>query len=103
MGKHCDVGHIPRPDMRKQTGDTLPGIPDDQCVMSLDLEVEPLTRSHLLGPGVYRLILKVAAANTRPVTKFLEISITGRWYEDERKMFSDGVGYREVPRRETTA
>ncbi|MCU0225870.1 MAG: hypothetical protein MUF27_17790 [Acidobacteria bacterium] len=96
MGKHCDLGHIPHPNMRKRTGEVLAGVPDDQVIVRLDLEVEPNTKSHLLPPGVYRLVLKVAAANDRPVTKILELSIAGKWFDDERKMFTEGVGLRDV-------
>jgi hypothetical protein len=96
MGKHCDLGHIVHPDMRAKTGDSLPDVSSGQAIMELDLEVAPNTKSHLLAPGVYRLVLKVAAANCRPVTKTLELSLTGKWHDDERKMFSDGVGLGEV-------
>jgi len=53
-------------------------------------------RSSLLAPGVYRLELRVAAANSRPVSKMLEISVTGQWFDEEKKIFAEGIGLREV-------
>jgi hypothetical protein len=96
MGKHCDLGHIPHPEMRKETNESLPNVPTDQTILSLDLEVAPNTRSHLIAPGVYRLLLRLAAANSRPVEKTIEITITGQWHGDETRMFSDGIGLREL-------
>jgi len=96
MGKHCDLGHILHPDLRRKTQQTLPGVPDEQTILELDLEVAPSTLSHLIRPGEYRLELKVAAANARPVTKVLEINLTGEWFDEESKMFAEGIGLKEV-------
>ena len=62
----------------------------------LELEIKPARGSHLLPPGYYRLELRVAAANARPITKILEINHTGRWFPDEEKMFDEGVGILEA-------
>jgi hypothetical protein len=96
MGKHCDLGHIAHPAMRAQTGQTLPDVAADATIMELDIEVAPLTRSHLIPPGIYRLELRLAAANSTPVTKTLELTLTGQWHDEESKMFSDGVGLKDV-------
>ncbi|MCU0224287.1 MAG: hypothetical protein MUF27_09480 [Acidobacteria bacterium] len=96
MGKHCDFGFIVHPTGRGKVIRDLPGVPPDKCIMVLDLEVSPNTDSDLLAPGVYRLVLKVAAANSKPVTKTLELTLDGDWYEDEARMFRDGVGLVEV-------
>jgi hypothetical protein len=34
----------------------------------------------------------VAAANSRPIVKKLEITLTGDWYDEEQKMFGEGIG-----------
>ena len=67
MGKHCDLGHIVDPKYRKDVGYDLPTVAPDDTVLALDLEVKPNTLSHLVPPGVYRLELRVAAANCSPV------------------------------------
>jgi len=92
MGKHCDLGHILHPLLRAQTNDTLPGFVRDQTLMSLDLEVQPNTRTHLVPPGVYRLELKIGAANAKPINRTFEMNLTGLWSDDETKMFADGIG-----------
>ncbi len=52
--------------------------------------------SHLIPQGKYRLLLQIAAANKKPVKKTLEITLTGNWYDDEARMFSDGIGIRMI-------
>ena len=93
MGKHCDFGHVLDPKSRKDVGHDLPGVAADQTILVLDLEVPPATLSHLVPPGVYRLELRVAAANCAPVTKAIELTITGKWFEDQNQMFLDGLGF----------
>jgi hypothetical protein len=55
------------------------GIPADKTIFSFDLEVKPFTMSHLIPQGKYHLALQIAAANTEPVKKTLEITLTGNW------------------------
>lgn len=100
MGSHCDLGFIQEPSFRKQTrlagARTLPTVPDVKTVLVLDLEVKPNTLSDVLAPGVYRIELLLAAANARPKRKVLEITVTGDWFDDDRKMFADGIGVKQL-------
>lgn len=96
MGKHCDLGHVTDPSFRIDLHEDLDGVPAASTIFALDLEVNPNTKSNLLGPGTYRLELQVAAANSRPVKKVVEVTITGKWFVDERQMFQDGIGLRVV-------
>ena len=96
MGRHCDIGYIVPPDKTKQAGHSLPGVQEGKTIMHLDLEVAPNTRTHLLGPGTYQLLLQLAAENSKPVLKTLELTLTGDWHDDEARMFSDAVGLRDV-------
>jgi len=96
MGKHCDFGQIIDPSKRAMFGhvprEDMPG----KTILALDLEVAPATLSHLISPGIYRFELKLAAANLEPITKVIEINLTGDWYADENKMFADGIGIKEI-------
>src|SRR3972149_450001 len=69
MEKHCDLGHILKPNMRAffpaEENPSL-GVGRDATLLSLDLQVQPFTMSHLLPPGPYRLRLPIAAANAKP-------------------------------------
>ena len=96
MGRHCDFGHIVDP---ANDADFLPSKevfankPDKgQTIISLDLEIEPATYSHLIPPGTYRVTLMIGGANFKPVTRQLEVVHTGEWYPDEEHMFRDGLG-----------
>ena len=96
MGKHGNLGHIVDPRFRKDVGEDLPGMAAHETVVALDLEVQPNTLSHLVPPGVYRLQLRVAAANSAPVTRTIELTITGKWFAEQAQMFSDGLGIRMI-------
>ena len=99
MEKHCDLGHILKPDMRAffpaEENPSL-GVGRDATLLSLDLQVQPFTMSHLLPPGTYRLRLLIAAANAKPVERSFEIIVTGNWLDDEARMLSEGVALRIV-------
>lgn len=96
MCKHCDLGHILDPASRRDFPDEEDPskVHTDKTILSLDLEVQANTMGHLILPGVYKLVLKVAGANCTPLTKVLEITITGEWFTEEQRMFSDGLGVR---------
>ena len=96
MGKHCDIGHIIEPAHRAECGEALPRVSPTSTLFALDLEVYPNTLSHLLAPGTYRLALRIAAANSLPVTKTLEVTVTGKWFDNEQQMLQDGIGLRFV-------
>ena len=93
MAKFCDFGHIIDPAQRKhfdrEFDPALP--PNDRTLFSLDLEVKPSNLTHLLTPGIYRINLMVAAANSEPVRRVLELDVSGDWYDDEREMLLEGV------------
>jgi hypothetical protein len=96
MGRHCDLGRIVDPELRKNVGEDLPTLRADETVLALILEVQPSTMSHLVAPGVYRLELRVAAANCLPASHTLELTITGKWFIDQDRMFSDGLGIKAI-------
>jgi hypothetical protein len=90
----CDLGHISDPARKAGTFEALPEVAPDATVLALDLEVKPNSKGYLLGPGTYRLSLKVAASNCPPRDYILEAVVRGQWFADEDKMLSDGIGLR---------
>lgn len=95
MGKHCDLGHIIDPKNRKDFSSDFNSdldVADDQVTFSLDVETPPSTKNHVIAPGKYRLIVLIGAGNIKPIQKIFEITFTGKWYDDERKMLGEGVG-----------
>lgn len=93
LPKLCDLAHTVEPSERENLGHELPNVPDNAVILALDLQVEPTSKGHLLGPGFYRLTLVLAAANATPREYFLDITITGDWYEDSLRMFTDGIRF----------
>ncbi len=96
----CDIGHVFNPSIRATATPTvkLPSeITDGQAgSLVLDVQAPPLTMSHVLAPGKYRLEIMIGAANSNPIKKTLEISVTGRWFDDQATMLGEGVGLRIV-------
>jgi hypothetical protein len=92
MGRHCDIGHVTFPRALKDLQEDHPDSHIGHTILALDLEAKPLTKNHLVLPGTYRLTLKIAAANSSPITKVIEITLTGDWFDDQIKMFADGIG-----------
>jgi hypothetical protein len=94
MEKLCDLGHIIDPDKRKMVfEDNNPNlnVSPSETTFSFDVEVISDTRGHVIEPGRYRLKLITGAANSQPIEKTLEINLTGKWYDDERKMLAEGI------------
>lgn len=102
MKKHCDLGYILKPEDRRalvasgKDYQTLPDVPDDQTVLCLKIEKPPMTRGHLIGPGVYRLKVEVGAANQKPITKTLQIRLSGEWYDEPKRMQDEGIQIDQV-------
>ncbi len=98
MGRHCDLGHIVNPTMRSQAGpgEDLPGADPTGTILSLDLEVQPHTLTHLLQAGVYEFDVYAGAANAKPVKARVQLRLTGQWYDDEHTMLTEGVRFGRV-------
>lgn len=96
MGRHCDLGHILDPSHTLNIGYSLDGIeevPREAPLFTLDVEVQPFTRAHLLAPGDYQLTIQIAGANAKPIEKRLRMAFKGTWSIDERDMLSRGIGF----------
>lgn len=96
MGKHCDIAHITDPAGRLIVGEENPrlNLSHGETSLAFDLAVAPYHLGHIVGPGTYHLDILVAAENSRPLLKTVEISLSGDWYADESRMLRDGVGVR---------
>jgi hypothetical protein len=91
MGRHCDLGYVVRPAQSEAFGAVHVDAVLGQCIFILDVEAPPGTGNHLLTRGSYRLELRVAAANAPRTTCFVRINLTGPWFDDEQKMFTQGI------------
>jgi hypothetical protein len=91
MGKHCDLGHITSTFWGSQLGESLPSVPEGKTIFALDVEVQTNTLSHLLAPGIYHLLLRIAASNSKPIERTVEIGLNGEWNDDETVMLTQNV------------
>lgn len=95
MEKHCDLGHIIDPSNRSSIAsedNTALGVSYTETLFSFDVEVLSYTKSYLIKPGYYQLKLIIAASNSKPIPKTLGINHTGKWFTDEKRMLSEGIG-----------
>jgi hypothetical protein len=90
MDKLCDLGHIIDPSWRNNFPLDEPNedlIRDPSLVskttLSLDLEVIPLTFSHIILPGTYKLKIMIGSTESKPITKYIKIINIGTWHENE--------------------
>lgn len=97
--KHCDLAHVIDPKKRS----LIPveetewsNIPSERTILSFDTFVKPNILSHLVPYGKYHLTIIVAAENANPITKVLEIMLTGDWYDEEDKMLGEGISVRII-------
>lgn len=97
MSKYCDLGHVLDPAFRQfylnSPGLTIPG-DTDTLLFELDLEVKPFTGSHLLKIGEYEIYIKIAAENSKPITKKIVLNFLGPWTVNENTMFENAIGIR---------
>ena len=95
MYRYCDLGKIIRPSDRakipRQENEDNPNFDPQKTIFSFELEVKPNSLPHLIEAGLYRLLLLIGCANAKPRKATLEIDFSGNWYDDESKMFADGV------------
>jgi hypothetical protein len=92
----CDIGHIIDPADRldfPEENNTGLGLGADQVSIAFDVIARPNHQGHIVGPGLYRLDIEVGAENARPLLSRLEIDLR-RWYPEEARMLSEGVGIR---------
>jgi hypothetical protein len=91
MGKHCDLGHITSVFWQSALGESLPDVEQGKVIFILSVEVQTNTRSHFLAPGTYRLLLRLAASNSEPIERTVEIGFNGDWNDDENSMLTQNL------------
>jgi len=94
MEKHCDLARVldpTNPGVRQALRENVDGVAAAECLLTLQLEDTPATKSHLVPPGTYRLTLRVAGANSAPRDVTIELTMTGKWFADEDQMFAEGL------------
>jgi hypothetical protein len=91
MSKYCTLGYIVDPGKRKSELEPAGGVGPDETCFAFSLIARPNNKSHIVGPGRYRVRLIVAAENAAPVTREIELHVSGKWFPDEAAMLHDGI------------
>jgi hypothetical protein len=101
MFRFCDLGHIIDPAERHHFlgedfiityaslffGHEIA----EEVVLSLDTEVKPLTTTHLLPAGNYKLKLLVGAKGIKPQRLEVAINLGRSWIVNQDQMLSEGI------------
>ncbi|MCI0662201.1 MAG: hypothetical protein L0220_14115 [Acidobacteria bacterium] len=96
MGVHCNFARVLDPKQRISLGDEHPEAGPGQTVLHIETELKPTNLCNVLPPGTYHLELMLAGANCKPTSHTVEITLTGKWFDDRERMLRDGVTMRVV-------
>lgn len=97
--KYCNLGHIHDPVYRNALqGESNPNLKVEnyQAIFCFDVYFRSNILYYLIGPGVYRIKIKVGCANAKTITRDYELEVTGKWSDDESKMLKEGLLIKEI-------
>ncbi len=97
--KHCNLGHIHDPRHRRGLpNEDNPALPvgDDESVFCFDVHFQSNNLYYIIGPGTYKVKIKVGCENAKTITKNYKLVLTGRWFEDETRMLNEGLSIEEI-------
>lgn len=102
--KHCNLGHIHDPNFRQTIGEDNPKlkVPPQETIFCFDVLFKSTILYYLVGPGTYRIGIKVGCENARTIERKYKITITGRWSLDETRMLNEGISIREIQKPKLT-
>ncbi len=92
MPRFCDVFHIGDPLGKHITRELCEDAEQDEAVLALDLESPDLMLHRFFAKGEYHLILRLGASNHPPKEFVFKVNFEGAWFDDEEKMFGQGMG-----------
>ena len=97
--KYCDIDHVFDPAKRKSFREERSALQlrPEELSLTFDVFAKPNHQGHIVGPGTYRLEIVIAADNARPRHQQIEITVQGRWDEDQARMLRDRVNMRVLP------
>ncbi len=92
MPWYCDFFHIADPSKKALTHEHCAQAGSADPVLALDLEVPDSAVVRFLPKGDYRATLRFGASNHPAVDFKVKVSFKGLWFDDENRMFQEGVG-----------
>lgn len=92
--KPCDIGHMIDPKKRADFGEASLSTKPGEASFTFELVRAPNNKGHIVGPGTYRLNIVVAAENSNPLERSVEITVPSSWSDDEDTMKKSGVAVR---------
>lgn len=91
MKRYCFIGRVINPRERAKVPNfDSKNIPSGETCLSLATEIERNTKPHIILAGRYRLKCSIGGSNTKSISSVFDLEISGKWYEEENKMFERG-------------
>jgi len=87
--KYLDFGHIVKSEFADLDSFGLKN--RNKIVFILDTEVPPNTGSHIIFPGDYKIKIKFAGNNLKPIEKIYKLVIKDDWTTDETIMLQNNI------------
>jgi hypothetical protein len=96
--KHCNLGHIHDPHYRQVIGEdnTALNVHVPETIFCFDVLFRSTILYYLVGPGTYRISIKVGCENAKTIERQYQITITGKWFTDETRMLNEGISIKEL-------
>ncbi|MDA8078744.1 MAG: hypothetical protein M0Z79_07360 [Nitrospiraceae bacterium] len=96
--KHCNLGHIHDPAFRDSVGEDNPDLhlPQKETIFCFDVHFRSSRPYYLVAPGTYIFKITVGSSNAKSMSKFYEMTVTGKWFTDEDRMLNEGLIIKEI-------
>jgi len=97
--RSLDIAHVIDPDIRfinPNEHKVWPNVDHKCAILSFIHSFKVNSNLHLQPPGTYRLHLLITAENSKTIARCIEVYISGNWFNDPNKMYSDGIRIRVV-------
>lgn len=97
--KYCNLGHIHDPKFRASLpGENSPSlaVASGEAIFCMDVHFMSNNLYYLIGPGEYRVRIKVGAENAKTIDRSYLLKISGKWFDDETRMLNEGVSIEPI-------
>jgi len=97
--KHCNLGHIHDPKFRSSIqGEDNPKLPvgKNEAIFCFDVHFMSNILYYLVEPGEYQIQIKVGGENAKTINRKYLMKISGKWFEDEKRMLNEGLSIEPI-------
>ena len=63
----------------------------NEAIFCFDVYFRSNILYYLVSPGTYKFKIIIGCMNAKTISKEFEITVTGKWFEDENRMLNEGL------------